>query len=84
MEKPKEIINIYDLSSTFDRYTIVTKWKHSPGFKDMLALSSNPNSPQGVSQWTSGQDGNHLGKKISWNKLPANLQDHVIARLTEN
>jgi hypothetical protein len=73
-----EIESIYDQPDVFDRYTITFK-----GTNEMLGLSKNPEDPQGFSQWTTGQKGDHLGKKIKLNDLPDNVRKHLLARIKE-
>ena len=76
-----KIIGVYDNEGkTFDRYTIVFNEKEGI-FYNCLGLSFNPDSPQGFSQWSTCQDGNHLGKKVSFESLPINIQNHVIERM---
>jgi len=88
---PPGIVAVYDNDGeTFDRYTVVFVDKDAKtGFHDMLGLSSNPTSPQGFSQWTSGQwtkggTNAHLGKRIKFTDLPGNVQKHVFDRLKIN
>ncbi len=77
-----EIISIYDNDGeTHDRYTIVLNEPWAPGFLTCLGLSDNPNSPQGFSQFSSCQDGSHLGSKIEFNSLPIEIQNHIIERI---
>jgi hypothetical protein len=80
-------VRVYDNGGeTADRYTVVPQgpdYRERNGDQMMLGLSSNPTSPQGVSQWSSGQEGPHLGKKIPFNKLPPEIQKHVLRRLSE-
>lgn len=82
---------IYDNGGkTVDRYTVVIvdsmkRVKIPCGDKEFpcLSLSVNPDSPQGVSHWSSGIEGRHLGKKINLKNLPENVQKHIKARLAE-
>jgi hypothetical protein len=82
-------VKIYDAGDKIgDRYTAVFsggEWDKSakPGFKNMLGFSSNPEHPQGISQWSEGQDGKHLGKLIKFSDLPSELRSHVIRRATK-
>jgi len=63
---------------TADRYTVVMK--DGAG----LGLSDNPDHPQGFSQWDDGvKPGSHLGKKITFQKLPPKVQKHVLSRLSD-
>ncbi len=76
----KEIHSVWDNGGeTADQYTIVLK------DGDALALSDNPGHPQfGFSQWDSGvKAGNHLGKKISFDKLPPKVKKHAEEQLSD-
>ncbi len=75
----KEIHSVWDNGGkTADQYTVVMK------DGDALGLSDNPTHPQGFSQWDSGvRAGSHLGKKISFDKLPPKVKKHVEDRLKE-
>jgi len=83
--KPKFIKAIYDnhgtKDETFDRYTVIfnTHEGHHILF-DCLALSHNPASPQGISEFSTCAVGSHLGRKISWEKLPFEIRGHVAFR----
>ena len=71
--------------STFDRYTVLTHsvlWQSK--LWESLGLSSDPDHPQGFSQWGLALPGPHLGKTISFEKLPENVQRHVLERLKED
>ena len=69
-------IRIFDNPKTFDRYSVVLE------DGDCLGLSNNPGSPQGFSQWCGQVEaGPHLGKELSWEELPANVQAHIKIRL---
>lgn len=67
-----------------DPFTAVLKGKAFPrernGYYQMLAMSRRPDQG-GISQFTSGQDGSHLGKKILWSKVPQVIQEHIITRV---
>jgi hypothetical protein len=80
-----EIKSIWDNGGeTVDRYTVVVDSLHTgrAGLFDALGLSSNPTSPQGFSQWTCAQEGEHLGKKVDFDDLPGHIQEHIIERLS--
>jgi len=71
---------IYDNGGkTADRYTIVFSDRSA------LALSDNPEHPQGVSQIEPGpvKLGKHLGKSILFKDLPKNVQKHVKEKMKE-
>jgi len=83
-------VRIYDAGedSGADRYTAVLDspdWdtSASPGMKAMLGFSGSPDHPQGVSQFSSGKEGRHLGKLVKFTDLPKDLQNHVIRRVSE-
>ena len=76
-KNPKFIKAVYDNGGkTIDRYTIVL-----PDGDGCLSLSDDPNSPQGFSQFGECVEGSHLGKKISWNKLPKNVRDSLMTNI---
>lgn len=71
-----KIQKIYDnQGKTWDRYSILT----SP--TECLGLSDNCDSPSGFSQWSLCEDGEHLGKLITFSELPENVQKHLVDRL---
>lgn len=83
MEKPKEIINIYDnrgtKNETLDCLTFVLNEIEGPRGEPMcLGTSYN-----GVafSQFSYCDDGPHLGKKVEWKDLQDDIKNHVIRRL---
>ena len=84
IECPKEVKSVWDNGGkTMDRYVIFLQgsgWDRG----DNLSLSSDPDGAQGLSQFDhSGKEGSHLGKKINWNRLPDNIQKHIIRKLKE-
>ena len=80
-------VRVYDDGGkTTDRYTVVLDspdWDTSvnKGEKAMIGLSGDPESPQGFSQFTSGQEGKHLGKLIEYDSLPEHLRKHIENRI---
>ena len=79
-------VSVYDNGGkTADRYTIVFDTMHEakPNTYTALGLSAQPSSPQGVSQFTTAMKGAHLGRRIHFVRLPANVQAHVRARLQQ-
>lgn len=77
-----EIIAIYDNGGeTIDRYTVVFSELATTYDHEMLGLSDNPHEANGFSQWTHGQNGDHLGTKIDFVDLPENVQKHVKSRM---
>lgn len=79
-------IRIYDNPNYRDRYTAV--FIHKPCFKskkfDCLGMSEHPFHPQGVGQMTSGQDGEHLGRRITFQDLPQDCQRLLVRRVFDN
>lgn len=70
------IKSIYDNEGrTLDRYTVIL----SDG--SALGLSSNPDRPQGFSQWGDAVAGAHLGKRIPFRELPQSIREHIKRRL---
>lgn len=64
---------------SMDRYTIVPpRWAKDYMERDRsfscIASSTYPFHPQGFGQHTSCQVGRHLGKKVKWSDLPADVQ----------
>jgi hypothetical protein len=82
LARPKEIKAIYDNPETFDRYTVIIHERVWPTTWAALSLSDDPDWPQGVSQWTEVVLPNpDIGREISWEDLPSNVQKHIILRL---
>lgn len=69
---------------SFDRYTVVFTKKTDRGHSQYVAMSSNPFHPQGFYQheesfeFIDKPSYRHLGKKISFEQLPADCQTAVI------
>ncbi len=84
---PKMCVYDRGSDSTIDRYTIVLLERASAGFMrqryyTMLVLSRAPTHPTyGISQWTEGELGDHLGQELGFDYLPEELRLHVRARL---
>ena len=79
---------------TADRYTVLFEDLPDPeglperkvrpyGPRQSLSLSSAPSHPQGVSMWAAAKPGPWLGRRIPFADLPLNVQQHIIARVTE-
>ena len=73
-----------------DRYTVAVTdrtWREPRdrrGWVPMLGFNAAPTHPAaGVSQWTEGQLGKHLGEEVEFEALPPELQRHVRARLVD-
>lgn len=87
MEKVDGVdVTVYDNGGkTADQYSVVFHGPEfdevEPGYKQMLNMSDNPTHPQGVSMWGSGEEGEHLGKRIKFSDLPPKVQQHVKDRL---
>lgn len=80
-----KILSVWDNGGvTFDRYTVVLDEVNGPNDeKTCLGLSANPNSAQGFSQFCLGVEGNHLGKKIVFESLSEDIQEHILKRIEE-
>ena len=79
-----KIIAIYDNGEeSIERYTVYfdSRFNTSGTLNDCLALSSNPNHPQGFSQFCGGQLGKHNEKKVTFSQLPKNIQEHIKQRI---
>lgn len=81
--KGPEHIRIYDNGGeTYDRYTVVFTLDMSlvDGNTHYRAYSSNPYSPLGFAQWGESStfidepNGDHLGERIEFSKLPELVQ----------
>ena len=75
-------LRIYDNGGkTADRYTIIpprtagTEYRErAPGTWCAIAASARPFHPQGVGQHVTASPGHHLGRRIRWDELPADVQ----------
>lgn len=76
------VLRIYDNGGkTADRYTIVPpRWAGASHYDrrralwEALASGSTPFHPQGFGQHTEAMPGPHLGRRIKWADLPADVQ----------
>lgn len=79
------VLRCYDNGGkTADRYTIIPpRWAHEyhelpwPHCRQMfmaIAASEEPFHPQGFGQHVSASPGAHLGARVHWNALPADVQ----------
>lgn len=76
------IINIFDNGGeTADRYTVAFQTEAGPGVWTCLVLSANPESPQGISLFSTCKVGPHLGKRVKLHQLPENVQKHIQQRI---
>ena len=51
----------------------------NPGMTAMLGMSE---TASGYSQFTEGQEGPHLGKKMPWLEVPKIIRNHILARIS--
>ena len=90
-EKKKKLVpninirGIYDNGGkTADRYTIITNnnidYPNGKSYKESLSVGENPSN---FSQWGEAIEGRHLGKKIKFDQLPLNVQEHINKRMKE-
>lgn len=85
-ERYGTVLRIYDnggLQSergTFDRYTIIPpRWAHeyrekAPWEFTAIGSSADPFYPQGFGMVVRAVPGKHLGKRLHWDMLPAEVQ----------
>ena len=81
-----KITAIYDNGGeTLDRYTVVTDEAARSGYRhdesklfEMLGLNEGGD---GFSQWSTGQAGRHLGKKVYFENLSEATQKHIAERV---
>jgi len=79
MKQPTIIKSIWDnRGKTLDRFTIVLNYMETNIHNAMLCLSVDAVA---FSQYSHGEEGDHLGDKIEWNDLNENLQQHIIGRV---
>jgi len=76
-----DVIAVYDCEKMYDRYTVVfddiDRHVGNIPLYTCLCMSSNPNSPLGLSEHSTCMLGKHLGKRIDYNDLPGEIKDHV-------
>ena len=69
------ILKIYDNSGvSYDRYTVYFDELWSGDLNMCLAMSEDPFHPLGFCQHSGGQLGDHNGKEITFDQLPADCQ----------
>ena len=76
------VLRIYDNGGkTCDRYTIIPpRWagadyrENYPGSWQAIGANAAPFHPQGFGMHVSAAPGPHLGKRIPWGSLPADVQ----------
>ena len=74
------VLRVYDNGGqTWDRYTIIPPrwakdWRDPAGGFDAIGASERPFGPQGFGQMVCAYPGPHLGKRIRWDELPADVQ----------
>jgi hypothetical protein len=77
------VLRCYDNGGkTFDRYTIIPPRWVGKDYQDCyhmgpwqaIGASEQPFHPQGFGQHTTATPGPHLGKRIHWHALPADVQ----------
>ena len=69
-----------------DRYTVVVEGKDwdssvNKGHKPMLGCGEGG---VGVSQWSEGVEGKHLGKLVKWESLSEDTRKHIERRMKES
>lgn len=78
-------VRLYDNGGkTADRYTAVyLDHVERGGMYGCRGMSSDPFHPQGVGMYGAAMPGRHLGRRISWEDLPAPCRRAVEADLSE-
>jgi hypothetical protein len=80
-------VDIHDAGAGYaDRYTVVFKdcpVERKPGYFMCVGMSAHPFHPQGVGQHTEAMVGDHLGKRIKFEELPADCQRLVLIDLSD-
>jgi hypothetical protein len=75
-------IRIYDKPGATDRYSVVLPgWGEAvrgTGQKHILAVAANPKA---FSEFTTGNEGRHLGRRVRFEDLPQNLRHHIRQRI---
>jgi hypothetical protein len=80
----KARLAIYDDGGkTFDRYTAVylDEPERLPGTYECVGMSEHPFHPQGFGQHSGAMPGRHLGKRITFDKLPVDCRRLVLRDL---
>jgi len=73
-------VRIYDYPKTADRYTILPPRTAGDDWRGRgrdwlgIAASAHPFHPQGFGQHIEAAAGSHLGKRLHWHELPADVQ----------
>lgn len=82
-ERIKKELRIYDNGGkTVDRYTAVyMREPEHGGLFAALGMSADPFHPQGFGQHCTAKPGRHLGKRVSFDDLPAACQRFVLQNL---
>jgi len=74
-------LEVYDNGGrTIDRYTVLIAHYGGKSLWVALALSANPDSPQGFSLFVQAVHGD-LGESINFLDLPENVQAHIARRI---
>jgi len=75
------LVRIWDNGGdTADRYTVAPpanawrQYRYDDGLWFMLSADAAPFHPQGIGMHCDGHTGRHLGKRIHWSALPADVQ----------
>lgn len=79
-------VNVYHKPGTLDEYTVVPhgiEWDRAArgDMREMLGLSA---TGAGFSEWTTGQEGRHLGRKLAWEEVPDVLKRHIERRVSQD
>lgn len=80
VERYGTVLRCYDDGGkTWDRYTIIPprwarEYREQPALFECIAASERPFHPQGFGLHCTAMPGPHLGKRVKWSELPADVQ----------
>jgi hypothetical protein len=78
-------VNVYHQDDVGDPWTVVPHgetWdaQERRGMRQMLSMSE---TGSGISEWTEGQEGRHLGRSMAWAEVPDNIKRHIERRVAQ-
>jgi hypothetical protein len=79
LTQPKDFRAYDNGGRSADRYTVLPArqhraWQEAPGLWLALGANHEPFHPQGIGMTCSAVAGKHLGKKVAFDTLPADVQ----------
>lgn len=78
-------VNVYHQEGVGDPWTVVP---HSEDWDsmargDMRSMLGLSESAAGISEWSEGQEGRHLGRKVAWAEVPDHIKRHIERRVVK-